>query len=889
MWVKAFIPLWDCHPKPVPLQCARMKWFLVTALVSVAVASPFLTSRALGTGEAYNYSLATADAVSQVRAGVWPVLVGQTEFAFNGRLHPLRNAPLLAYAAIALDCVTLRRLDFWTLQNLTLALALTGAGLACHRALVRHTAAPPPLASLLASAYLLCPALLAAAHGMDLYMTVIALPFVPLAIGAAVSCLQGRSSALLALAVTLAACWLAHPPVAFWTTAATLPLVVAGLWWRPPPAARTWWLYPAALALFVVLAGFVFASAWSAVPPGNIGGDRGANGIAAVVALAAGDSLLPVSATADRLGDFQLGWTLWVLTIACLLAARRQRHRPALCLLLVGGGLLCFLLPVPALNAWLWRYAPGLVVNLTGQWPMQRLYLPLAALIVFSAALVWRPGALRPRPVRFAVALGVLWMAGQAAPFVRRGFATRQSAEDTARSHASGNLDLTQIAYAFLPTPGDYVRGVRDPAYGLRLLAPFDLHEVATNWQAPLPVSAATVRGELFAGAPVSLTLQPGIRYRLDLEFLAPPFAGSLTIRGPLLARGYPLPSAGRERGFGMAPGNVPQLSLWTDLPVAETVALTLDAPGAAADSPLARFTLNPVPASALPLRLQSLMPLRAHVQAGTAGYLETPRVYLPDYRATVEGEAVPIQPSPEGLLLVPVPAGESEVVVSYDGPWYLRAAFRFGLAGWLGVGVLVLVRRWGRPGWRLRLPPRWVAAGLVGALLAAGAGAALAWWPRDEGVGPMRIRFFLPRGETNRSQPLLVSGRTGDGTFVYVRYIDDRHVVIGVDVWGRLGAESGPIETDYWAAHELTVTHGGLYPRDHPRLADVPAKARARLHQELEVRLDGREVLSREIEIPAAGRGAFFVGRNPIGGSSCEPAFAGRILSAERLPVSPP
>lgn len=865
-----------------------MKWILVTALVALTVASPFLTSRALGTGEAYNYSLATADAASQARAGVWPVLIGQTEFAFNGRLHPLRNAPLLAHAAIALDRLTLHRLNFWTLQNLTLALALVGAGLACHRALMRHAAAPAPLATLLTAAYLLCPALLTAAHGMDLYMTVMALPFVPLAIGAAVSCLQGRSPALLSLAIALAACWLAHPPVAFWLTASAVPLVLAGLWWHPSTA-RTRWPYLAAPALFIVLAGFVFASAWSAVPPGNIAGDRGANSIAGVVALAAGDALLPVSTTGDRLGDFQLGWPLWLLAIAGLLAARRQHNRPALALLLVGGGLICFLLPVPVLNAWLWQHVPGLVVNLTGQWPMQRLYLPLAALIVFSAALVWRAGTARRLAFWFAVALGTLWMAWQAAPFIRRGFATRQTEEVTARSHAPGNIDLTQIAYAFLPTPGDFVHGVRDPAYGFRLLAPFDLQEVSTNWGTPLPASADAAHGELFSGVPVSFTLHPGIRYRLDLEFLVPPFAGTLAIRGPLLARGYALPSAGQERGFGMAPGNVSQLSLWTDLPVSEKVALTLDTPGAAAQTRLARFTLTPVPASAQPVVLQDLVPLRVRVQAGTAGYLETPRVWLPDYHATVAGQVVPTQSSPEGLLLVPVPAGESEVVVSYPGPWYLLPSFRLSLAGWLTLGAFALLRHGWRPGWGARFPRRLVGWGLAGVLLAGAAGAAVVWWLREDGIGPVRVRFLLPRGETGRAQPLVVTGRSGNGTMVYARYVDDRHVVIGADVWGRLGVESAPILADYWAVHEVTVTHGGLYPRDHPRIADLAAKTRTGLYQRLEVRFDGHSVIDREIEIPAAARGELMVGLNRIGGSSCETAFAGRILTTERLPVPRP
>ena len=72
---------------------------LLTGLAAL-VTAPLWTDQAVGTGEAYNYSLALADGVSQLRAGEVPVLVGQTEYAFNGRVHPLRNAPYLIYLLI---------------------------------------------------------------------------------------------------------------------------------------------------------------------------------------------------------------------------------------------------------------------------------------------------------------------------------------------------------------------------------------------------------------------------------------------------------------------------------------------------------------------------------------------------------------------------------------------------------------------------------------------------------------------------------------------------------------------------------------------------------------------------------------------------------------------
>src|SRR6185312_13428152 len=92
--------------------------------LGLVAAEPFLTHRAVGTGEAYNYSLALHDGLIQIRSGEIPPLVGQTEYAFNGRIHPLRNAPYLFYLAAGLDEATFHRLGAWELQNLSLAFSL---------------------------------------------------------------------------------------------------------------------------------------------------------------------------------------------------------------------------------------------------------------------------------------------------------------------------------------------------------------------------------------------------------------------------------------------------------------------------------------------------------------------------------------------------------------------------------------------------------------------------------------------------------------------------------------------------------------------------------------------------------------------------------------------
>lgn len=888
-----------------------MKWKTIVLVLAAGLlaAAPFLTNGPVGTTEAYNYSLALADTVTQFRGGTIPVLAGQTEFAFNGRIHPLRTAPYLYYAAGLLDLITFRQLGFWSLQNLVLTLSLVGGALACFWSLRRATPATSATAATLAALYVFSPPVLAAAYGMDLYMTVTTLPFLPVIVAMCLASFTERRPAdLIRLVAALAACWLAHPPVAFWMSVVAVLLQVATVCFRPP-SGREWLLLLAMAGLFVVLAGFGFASALTIAPYRDVTKSHDLTLLFAEVGRTFPASLRPVSATANQLGDFQLGYVLMALAAVSLGLAVFRRHRPAMLLLAVGALLFTLTAPVPALHPWLWNHAPAAAFNLTNQWPMQRLYLLITMLIITAFALVWRPPVVRLPAVRDALRLvllaAVLWTSWQGLRFIGRGFATRQSQEAITRGHAGSNIDLTPISYALLGAPGSFINGVMDPAFEFRLLAPFDAHEMGSNWTAPLAPSAESRRGTFEARTGDQpevlnllprLTLLPGVRYRLTCHFLVPPAGAMLQVRGATMFRQYPLPSAGGPRGFGMQPGNNPALTLWTAQSTPEEINLRLVAPGISGGSwagrRFAEFTFERIEPAALPIRLESLHPLRAGVTAASAGYLETPRRFIPGYEARVNNQPVRVQASPEGQVMLPVPAGESRVELRYVGPPSVRLAFWLGVAGWLGIGLGGLAVRV-RPGWwtrvagPIRIPRRLAGTAIVVVALAAGGGYGWKKWSdHREAAGPVRIRFVLPRGETNRQQPLLVTGKPHAGLFVYAVYHDAEHIRLGVDVWGQWGHQTEPIRTDYFAEHELVVEAGSLYPPGHPRVGAIADETLQALRQRLRVSLNGTPVIERTITTYDSSPAEVTVGQNLIGGSSCEPRFAGKILSVERLPA---
>jgi hypothetical protein len=892
--------------------------------VGLTIASPFLTPHAVGTGEAYNYSLALADGVTQMRAGEVPPLAGQTEYAFNGRVHPLRNAPYLFYLAEGVDLLTLRSLSFWELQNLSLSLSLIGAIFAGYGALRWGVGCGRLKAFCLASVYGFCPALLVACT-MNLFMTVHAAVFVPLAIGACLRhCRHPAVQNDFLLAAALAAAWLAHPPVALWLTL-SVSLVRVVILWRNPSWRFRGGLLGAAL-LGAALAGFVFVSVTTlssdlAYFPE---GPEYVSSLMANIEASFPASILPVSRKGDLLTDLQLGYVGWALLAFTLVhlvrsrtsddEAKRTQRLAGFALAASALLLLGLTLPVPFLTHWLWEQIPDQVKIITSVWPMQRLYLIATALILFAFALA--PGSSLParffsQRAKFTwFALAVIWTGWQASSGLARGFALRWSEDLSRRKHLGSNLDLTVTSYAFVQVPSTFVHGVMDPEFEFALLKG-GLKTIASPLKAALASAPVVARGGLFRrdgpnGPEVvsdsqKLTLLPGKRYLLTFNFLLPTLTGSLEVMGPALWRAYQLPNAGEAEGFGMGEGHSRSLSIWTSLAQPETVDvrafITAWPAGLGANSKLADFTLQAVDRDRLPIRLTSLLPLRCTVDAPEAGcFVSTPRRYIPGYAATVDGRPVRPIRSPDGQVMLPVPQGRSVVEVRYLGPWSVRAAFWLSAVSWLGFfvwsgGRLVGVdwspaaRRSAKittPVARLAWRHRYWAIGTIG-LLSVGIYLVSVRTAYENGVGPIRISFLLPLKQFGRQQPLLVTGRAGAGTNVFINFVDETHIRIGADIWGAL-FQSDLLPVDYFQIHDVVINSSALYPLDHPKVRSLSEKVRAELRSDFRVELDGHTVLALQHSAYESTLAQVTVGETRIGGSLTQPRFLGEIIKVERL-----
>lgn len=873
---------------------------LVLTVLALLTVRPYWGDPLVGGGDSYFYGLQVADAVTQLRAGVLPLFAGQSDYAFNGNINSLRTAPYFTHFAGLLDLLTLRQLSFVRLMNLTIVasalLAAWFAYLAAREATGRRRLA----SALLAAGYVASPALLAPLFSNDMVATYLTAPWLILCWHGLAGILHseddGRSQLL--AAGSLGLLWLAHSPIAGWMSLAWALVLFLRLLLNGGQAGQ-WRRHISAGLLLACLVGYTFVSVAQLEfrPPPTVRYE----GFAFAwpdLREALQEELKSHLGKPSQL-PIRLGWSHLLLgAFAMGLFAWRRRWGG---LIMVGllAGFLPYLWPVPVLSKLFWQLVPDQLLMLS-IWTNQRLCPLLAAGTVIAAAWALRPAPGGRRPAEtIVVPLLALLLAGNFADtflvLLRRPLAQLSPAAQAVR-FSPQNLELTRYSYLmFERTPGYFTNGWTDPEFESRLFdANLELHD-----------HAAAI---LAAAGPGGMTpIQPGATvpvsgpadYLLQFAFTDPAASGALIIEGAGISRTYALPSSGEAQAFGAAPSNAKTIPLRVTAPGSHLLSVSSTVPGVS-------VRVIPFPRDALPVRLKGQTPYTASVQAPGAGFLETPRVFLRGYAATVNGRDTPVQRSANNLVMVPVPAGKSTVVVTYPGPLSLHLAWLVSfaaLAAWpwllvrtpraggaepaqtlgrgphLGVGLATVWRR----------HPRVLLAGTAALLLTvAGLAGYRSYRLASQAYGSLRMELEFPKHTVRHHEPLLVLGRPGAADCLYVIYEDERHIRLALDHWGAGGPTSEPIALNFNQPHTLEVTIGSLYPasiwRRHPNPPGLDATGRSHLR----VTLDGRVVFDQPQAFHQVKPGELVLGRNTVGSSVAGETFSGRVRSIVRFVIPP-
>lgn len=687
-----------------PLELPRLT---LIGAASVVLMGPFVTSGLVGSGDAGWYSIMVADFVSQWRAGVFPVFVGQTPYAFNGAISPLRLAPYFQHLTGVLDCLTGRSLGFIALQNLALVLSVLAGALSAYFCAASILPRQRWAAASLALIYIACPGVLALAYGGDLFLSLMALPYVPLVAYGLWRALEKEESTSIAWTVLpLAAVWCCHAPIAFWLTvlAVLAHLVRLTSRWRE---GRIYREYLAGGALFALCAGFVFVSvatlgAGSQVVERNLAESNLRNAFP--------DAILPVSRSASQLGDCQLGWSLWIVLIGAA-AAHFWRPRRAVGAMLAGMGLLLLLLlPVPALSHWLWSALPQAVCNLTFYWPMQRFDVIIAAFAVIAgAAAIAALTRAFPKAaplLALSLACGLCWSGAEALKFLRRGYRSRPPAGLTQRFDEVHNVVLTRYSFnPFSAVPSYFTHGYIDPYLENRVLSADQKNILADNVASARPADGAPgitlesgEKSPSIVALEPGINLAPGVRYAFRFEAAQPVPPGWLIIDGQAAFREYELPDSGSGiafwtpvRSFGLLATSRDFFPIWTSRQAGGLVhfGYAFARPPGNINGAFARILVQAYRTDDLPVRVTRWAPYEASVESPLAGtWLETPRLWVPGYLASVNNRRAASRRSADGRVMIRLEAGSNRVILTYPGPISLRLAYYAALISWSAAGA---------------------------------------------------------------------------------------------------------------------------------------------------------------------------------------------------------
>ena len=146
-----------------------------------------------------------------------------------------------------------------------------------------------------------------------------------------------------------------------------------------------------------------------------------------------------------------------------------------------------------------------------------------------------------------------------------------------------------------------------------------------------------------------------------------------------------------------------------------------------------------------------------------------------------------------------------------------------------------------------------------------------LARWVSEEKDGRMvypgsvSIVLSIPAGRSPQAEPIVVAGVPGKADMVFLSYVDEDHVAVGLDHWGVGGPVSRAVKVDHAATHVLTV--------DMDCLHGVRTGAKTR------VSMDGIELISTTIASYPSPLEEIYLGVNSVGASTAVHRFSGRIF----------
>ena len=420
--------------------------------------------------------------------------------------------------------------------------------------------------------------------------------------------------------------------------------------------------------------------------------------------------LRPLTPPHEGMHLLQLGWGLDIAVVAATLSLFGPRPLGAKLLFAASLGLVICTFRVPLVSDFLDGYFPRSVLATCG-FPLRLRIMPVIASFSAMAGVVWLatlPKSSRwTAPALAALALLAAWGGYQATRFIASTRVLTSGADQTQQALRTENVPLARYAYDLMHLPEYYSNNSSDPRLESRLLddsgkivvGPVESARILEAKSVRhLRLTCTPIQGSAWFNVVPDFTLEPGEHVVLRFEFdPGRTYNGFLFLIAEHEYREYHLPDSGLTKAFGIGGSRTTVLSVWNSGKVAEHVHLSMHREAGndlnVDGGFFANLAMSPFDGKVLPVDLESLIPYRASVSTETGGWLETFVLYLPGYRATVDGSPVPVDKSAEALAEIRVPPGRHSIEMRFVGSARLWLAGLVSASGWTALLLLWLRR----------------------------------------------------------------------------------------------------------------------------------------------------------------------------------------------------
>ena len=134
-----------------------------------------------------------------------------------------------------------------------------------------------------------------------------------------------------------------------------------------------------------------------------------------------------------------------------------------------------------------------------------------------------------------------------------------------------------------------------------------------------------------------------------------------------------------------------------------------------------------------------------------------------------------------------------------------------------------------------------------------------------SEDILHKQLSIVFPVAE--KSEPIVVSGFTDAGDFIYVRYLPGNNIIIGHDHWGVPCEETSSIHVDQNQQYKLEV------------IIDLR-------NDFMEIWMNEKSLFGHGFSIHPTSSSRITIGKNRIGGSSCGERFSGKISAVNMAAI---